>query len=80
MRFKLVFLDAGTYDVVSSAIRAFWPRLTPGGLLVLDQLNHEVAPGEARAVAELLPDLKVQTIPNSWMPTAFIEKPYSVGL
>jgi Methyltransferase domain len=77
MRFKLVFLDSGTYDVVSSAIKAFWPRLTPGGLLVFDQFNHEVAPGETRAVAELLPNEKVETLPNSWMPNAYIQKPWS---
>lgn len=76
MQFKLVFLDSGTYDVVSSAIKEFWPRLTPGGLLVIDQYNHEVAPGEVRAVKELLPDLKVETLPNSWMPNAFIRKPF----
>jgi hypothetical protein len=79
MRFKLVFLDAGVYDVVSSAIRAFWPRLTPGGLLVLDQYNHELALGEVRAVAELLANEKIETIPNSWMPNAYIQKPWSRG-
>jgi hypothetical protein len=74
LRFKLIFLDSGTYDVVSSAIRAFWPRLTPGGLLVLDQYNHEVAPGEVRAIHDLLPNEKVETIPNAWMPNAYIQK------
>jgi hypothetical protein len=74
LRFKLVFLDSGTYDVVSSAIRNFWPRLLPGGVLIFDQFNHEVAPGETRAIAELLPNEKVETIPNSWMPNAFIQK------
>lgn len=79
IRFKLVFLDSGTYDVTSSAIRAFWPRITPGGILVLDQFNNEVAPGETRAVTELLPDLKIETLPNSWMPSAFIQKPFAGG-
>lgn len=79
LRFKLVFLDSGTYDVVSSAIRAFWPRLTPGGLLVLDQYNHEVAPGEVRAIHDLLPNEKVETIPNSWMPSAYIQKTATSG-
>jgi hypothetical protein len=74
LRFKLVFLDSGTYDVVSSAIRAFWPRLIPGGLLVLDQYNHEVAPGEVRAIHDLLPNEKVETLPNAWMPNAYIQK------
>lgn len=75
MRFKLVFLDSGTYEVTAASIKAFWPHITPGGILVLDQYNHEVAPGEVKAVADLLPGLKVQTIPNSWMPNAFIVKP-----
>jgi hypothetical protein len=77
LRFKLVFLDSGTYEVVASAIRAFWPRITPGGILIFDQYNHEVAPGETRAVTELLPNEKVETLPNSWMPNAYIQKPWS---
>jgi hypothetical protein len=74
LRFKLIFLDCGIYDVVTSAIRNFWPRLLPGGLMVFDQFNNELAPGETRAISELLPNEKIETIPNSWMPNAFIQK------
>lgn len=77
LRFKLVFLDSGNYDVVANSIQHFWPRIVPGGFLVLDQYNHEVAPGETRAISDLLPDLKVETLPNSWMPNAFIQKPFA---
>lgn len=45
--------------------------------MIFDQYNNEVAPGETRAVQELLPDLKVQTIPNSWFPNAYVQKPFS---
>lgn len=76
LQFKLVFCDSGTYDVTSSAIRNFWPRLVPGGLMIFDQFNHETSPGETRAVRELLPDMKIETIPGAWMPNAFIQKPY----
>ncbi|MGC9402629.1 hypothetical protein ACP43V_09260 [Vibrio genomosp. F10 str. 9ZC157] len=32
------------------------------------------APGESGALHELLPDVSVKTIPNSWMPNAYIIK------
>jgi hypothetical protein len=75
LQFKLVFLDAGQYEVVKSCLKGFWPRLTSGGALVLDQFNHEHAPGEACAVREFLPDAKLRTFPFGWMPTAYVIKP-----
>lgn len=77
LRFKLLYLDSGTYPVTLAAIKALWPRLLPGGIMVLDQYNNEVGPGEVRAVSELLPDYKVETLNNSWYPNAFIQKPFA---
>lgn len=74
LQFKLVFADAGIYDIVKEVIRHVWPRISKGGILVLDQYNFELAPGETRAVKELLPDAKVSCLPWGWMPTAFIVK------
>lgn len=74
LRFKLVYLDSGTYDVCHASIKALWPRLSVGGIMVFDQFNNEVAPGETRAVMELLPGAKIEVIPNSWYPSAFIVK------
>lgn len=74
LQFKLVFLDAGIYQVVKVALPLFWERLTPGGILVLDQYNHELSPGETKAVREILPNAKVKTLPNIWMPSAYIVK------
>lgn len=74
MQFKLVFLDAGTYEVTKASLEAFWPRITPGGILVLDQFNHELSPGETRAVRDVLPHAHVRTLPWGWMPTAYIVK------
>jgi len=73
-QFKLVFLDAGLYDVVSTVLPILWQRLTAGGILILDQYNHELSPGETMAVREILPDAKVRTLPNIWMPTGYIVK------
>jgi hypothetical protein len=74
LQFKLVFLDSGTHEVTSEAIRLLWPRLNIGGIMIFDQWNNEVAPGETRAVNEWLSDIKIETIPNSWMPSAFARK------
>lgn len=75
MQFKLVFLDVGLYDVVIHCLRHFWPRLTSGGVLIFDQFNHELAPGETRAIKEFMPDAKIRTLPFGWMPTAYVVKP-----
>lgn len=75
MQFKLVFLDAGMYDVVHSGIKNFWPRITSGGMLIFDQFNHELSPGETRAIKDLLPDARIKTFPFGWMPTAYVLKP-----
>ncbi|HEV2764700.1 MAG TPA: class I SAM-dependent methyltransferase, partial [Pyrinomonadaceae bacterium] len=75
MQFKLVFLDAGLHDIVKSCLENFWPRLTSGGIIIFDQYNHELAPGEIRAVREFMPDAKIRTFPFGWMPTAYVVKP-----
>jgi len=74
LQFKLVFLDCGIYDVVKSCIEHFWPRLTPGGLMILDNFNHETGPGETIAVRELLPDKPIRTFGFAFQPTAYIVK------
>lgn len=74
MQFKLVFLDAGMYNIVKTVLPLFWERLTPGGILILDQYNHELSPGETLAVREIFPNAHVKTLPNIWMPSAYIIK------
>ncbi len=74
LMFKLVFLDCGIYDVVAAAIRGFWSRMVPGGVLILDHFSHEFAPGEARAVRELLPGIAFKQFPFGWMPVAYAVK------
>lgn len=75
LQFKLVFLDAGEYNTVTKCIREFWPRLSNGGVMVFDQFNHEVAPGETKAIKELLPpDAVIRTFPHGCMPTAYVVK------
>jgi hypothetical protein len=74
LQFKLVFLDCGYYDVMKECIREFWPRMTTGGVLVLDNLNHETAPGETHALREMLPDHSIRTFGFAFQPTGYIVK------
>jgi hypothetical protein len=74
LQFKLIFLDSGTLEVTKESIRYLWPRLLPEGIMIFDQFNNEVAPGETWAVRDFLPNQKIETIPNSWMPSAFVIK------
>ncbi len=74
LRFKLVMMDAGVYEVMKAAIPFFWERLNRGGIMIFDQYACQFAPGETLAIHELLPGVKVNTIPNSWMPNAYIVK------
>lgn len=75
LQFKIVFLDAGTYELVAKCVREFWPRLSVGGVMIFDQFNYEVAPGETIAAREFLPeDAVIRTLPNGWMPTAYVIK------
>jgi hypothetical protein len=74
MVFKLVFLDAGTYDVVRAALPYFWPRLGKGGYLILDQYADLRTHGETRAVDEFFDDVEIKTFPWSRHPTAYIRK------
>ncbi len=75
LQFKLIFLDCGNYDVVSNSLKHFWPRLTSSGVMIFDHFNHEVAPGETRAIKEFIPEAKIKSFPFGWMPSAYVIKP-----
>lgn len=74
LRFRLVNMDCGKYDVVKHALPRFWDRLNKGGIIIFDQYSHEHAPGETIAVHEVLPNVELRTIKNSWTPTAYAIK------
>lgn len=74
LQFKLVFLDCGIYDVVSECLKHLWERITPGGILLLDHYSFELAPGEMRAIRDVLPHVKWKQFPFGWMPCAYAVK------
>lgn len=74
LRFKLVFIDIGIYEVLKPAIEHFWPRITPGGMLIFDHYSHEFAPGEVRAIDDVIPGAKIKKFDNGWMPAGYVIK------
>ena len=79
LQFKLVLLDAGTYEVTMAALIHFWPRIVPNGVLILDQFNFDISPGETRALREFLPDIPIHSYVFTGHPSAYIMKPSSSG-
>jgi predicted O-methyltransferase YrrM len=74
LQFKLVFIDCGIYEVVKECLKHFWDRLTPGGMLILDHYSFELAPGEMRAIRDVLPEVKWKQFDFGWMPCAYAIK------
>lgn len=75
LEFKIVFLDAGVYEVVRTCAPLFWERLNRGGGLILDHFGDLRVSGEMLAIREVLPEVKVQTFPWCRHPSGYVIKP-----
>lgn len=51
---SLLYLDLDLYEPTKAALEAFLPLIPKGGIIVFDELNAEIFPGETRAVDEVL--------------------------
>lgn len=51
-RFSLVSLDADLYAPILAGLQYFYPRLNPGGMILLHDYNNRRFPGAAQAVAD----------------------------
>jgi hypothetical protein len=74
MRFKLVFLDCGIRDVLVKSLECFWPRLVPGGILVVDHYNNAVSPSESNVIEETIGSHRIHQMPFTRQPTGYIVK------
>lgn len=75
MRFKLVFLDCGTRRVLESCLAHFWPRIVPGGVLILDHYNNASSPAESEALERCVGQIEIKQMPFVRQPTAYVVKP-----
>lgn len=53
-RYCLVQIDVGTYTATAAGLAYFWPRLSPGGTIIVADYNNSHAPGARRACLEHL--------------------------
>ena len=51
---SLLYLDVDLYEPTRAALEAFLPRMPKGAIVVFDQLNARIFPGETQAVDEVL--------------------------
>ncbi len=75
-RISLLHLDLDTYSGTKAALKAFWPVLSRGGLVVFDEYGVP-GMGESQAVDEFFAstDLRPFAVPFAETPTAFLVKP-----
>jgi hypothetical protein len=61
----MLWLDFDTYEPTLAALTHFVPRMPKGSVIVFDELNHEVWPGETIAVIQSLGlnNIKVERFP-----------------
>lgn len=50
----MLYLDLDLYEPTFAALSAFWSRIPKGGIVVFDELNANIFPGETQAVGEFL--------------------------
>lgn len=62
---SLLYLDVDLYEPTKAALETFLPRMPKGGIVVFDQLNAEIFPGETQAVDEVigLSNIKIERFP-----------------
>lgn len=48
------FLDGDFYESIRDSLRLVWPRMQPGGTILVDDYGREALPGAERAVKEFL--------------------------
>jgi hypothetical protein len=74
MRFKLVFIDCGVHDVITTSLECLWPRLMTGGILMMDHYNTAVSPFESELVDRCIGDRPVQKLAFARQPTGYVVK------
>lgn len=79
LRISLLHIDIDIYEPVSVALENFYPRVVPGGVVVLDEYAHQDWPGESTALEQYfknnnLPTPNLQTFGWCGTPTTYFVK------
>ena len=78
LTFSFVYCDVDLYEPTKQILELLHPRLSKGGLFVLDQWNYENFQGETVAVREFLEEhgaaYEVEAVRNARQPSAVLRK------
>jgi hypothetical protein len=79
LRISLLHLDIDLYKPVSVALQHLYPRVVPGGVVVLDEFAHHDWPGESQALQDVFsrnnwPVPKLKTFGWVGTPTTYFVK------
>ena len=76
MRISLLHLDVDLYEPTLAALKAFYPLVVPGGLVVFDEYGLVEWPGESKAAEEYFGDKmpRLEKFPFPSLPGGFFKK------
>lgn len=77
VRFSLVHFDCDLYKPTKAALKALWPVLSRGGIMLFDEYSIHEWPGETKAVDEFFadkPNIKIKKFPWTNAPAGYVVK------
>ena len=61
--FCFVSIDVDLYEPTYEGLKFFYPRLTPGGFIIVDDYNNKLYEGAKKAVTKFCTDQKISFTP-----------------
>jgi len=58
-KIALAFLDGDYYESIMDSLKLVWPKMSSGGVILVDDFDNVALPGVKRAVDEFLSDYEV---------------------
>lgn len=74
LRFKYIFIDCGISDVLEKSLEVLWPRLVPGGVLLMDHYNCKVSPSESNILEKYIGENIIEQVKFTRSPTCYVIK------
>ncbi len=74
LRFKYIFIDCGTKNVLEKCVPIFWSKLLRGGVMIFDHYNNENSPSESKIIDDVVKGNLIEKFNFSGHPSAFVYK------
>ncbi len=65
-KFSFVYLDADLYQSTKDGLDFFYPRMVPGGIIMLDDFGTPIWPGIQKAVTEFCNEHHISPVKTTW--------------